>query len=111
MIYPNGVKVVAKHLKHLKFISSSQLFDRSFINSSFLIFFTEKYILKQKKKGLTRKEVLNKFRESSRYETMKNMYEHRILNDGRGDIKSRLGIFKNSFRVKLNNFWNLRRSD
>lgn len=107
MIFPNGVKVMAKHLKHLDTISSSQVFDRSFINYSFMIFFSEKYILKQRKKGLARKEILNKFRESNRYDTMRNMYEYRILCDGHGDIKARFGIFKNTFRIKYNNWWNV----
>lgn len=107
MIYSNGVKVYTKHLKHLDNMSSAPIFDRSFINSSFLIFFSDRYILKQKKKGMARKAVLIKFRESNRYNIMRNIYEYRVLCDGHGDVIARVGSFKNTFRVKFNNWWNV----
>lgn len=105
VVYPNGVKVASKPLKHLKTILSAPTFDKPFINASFVIFFTEKYIKQQKKHGLDRKATLQKFRDSSRYETMRSIYEYRVMCDGHGDVKERLGSFKNTFRVKFNNNW------
>lgn len=67
--------------------------------------FSEKYILKQMKKGLDRKSILNKFRDSNRYEIMKFLYEYRVLSNGRGDIKHRLNMFKLVFRTKFNNWF------
>lgn len=52
-------------------ISGDSNIDREYINSQFVAFFPEKYIKKQIKKGRVREEVLSKFRESNRYETMK----------------------------------------
>lgn len=105
MVYPNGVKVASKLLKHLQMIPSAHTFDKAFINASFTVFFTDKYIKKQKKNGLDRVAALKKFRDSSRYETMRNIYEYRVLCDGIGNLKERLGLFKNTYRVKFNNNW------
>lgn len=71
MIYPNGAKVPVKSLRILEMISGDSNIDREYINSQFVAFFPEKYIKKQIKKGRVREEVLSKFRESNRYETMK----------------------------------------
>lgn len=106
MIYPNGVKVVAKLLKYLETMSSAPTFDKPFINASYTIFFTDKYLKKQKKNGLDRKATLQKFRDSQRYETMRSIYEYRVMCDGRGNVKERVGLFKNTYRVKFNNTWN-----
>lgn len=105
MVYPNGVKVVSKLLKYLEKISSAPTFDKPFINASFTIFFTEKYLKKQQKNGLDRSATLQKFRDSPRYETMRNIYEYRVISDGHGNVKERLGLFKNTYRVKFNNNW------
>lgn len=104
-MYPNGVKVALKLLKYLKTMSSAPTFDKTFINTSFTVFFTEKYLKKQKKKGLDRKTILQKCRDSSRHETMRNVYEYRVLCDGNSNLKERLVLFKNTFRVKFNNNW------
>lgn len=34
------------------------------------------------------------------------LYEHRVMSDGRGDVKNRINQFKNTFRVKYNNWYN-----
>lgn len=107
LVYPNGVKVHAKLLKQIETTSSAASFDRFFINTQFMIFFTDKYILKQAKKGLSREVVLLKFRESKRYETMQSIYEYRVVCDGKGGIKERLRLFKNVFRIKFNNWWSV----
>lgn len=105
MVYPNGVKVASKCLKYLETMSSTPTFDKPFINASFMVFFTDKYLKKQKKKGLDRQATLQKFRDSQRYETMRSLYEYRVMCDGRGNVKERVGLFKNTYRVKFNNTW------
>lgn len=104
-LYPNGVKLDQKLVKQMDSISSDPSCDRLFINTLFMIVFSSKYIYKQSKKGLDRKATLNKFRDSNRYELMKNMYDYRVLRNGRGDSKTRMGLFKLVFRSKLNNWW------
>lgn len=87
------------------------------------MFFPEKYKRKQVKRGLSRGEVLAKFRESDRHEIMKgitpvahltivtkyfnipDLYEYRVLRDGTGDLDDRQRLFTQAFRVKLNNWW------
>lgn len=71
LIYENGVKVDVKKMKILDTIPSSPAGDRLFINSLFFIIFSEKYILKQMKKGMDREKVLAKFRGSNRHQVMK----------------------------------------
>lgn len=34
-----------------------------------------------------------------------DIYEHRVIQNGMGDIAARCGLFKLAFRVKLNNLW------
>lgn len=104
-MYPNGVKVDQKLAKQMDTISSEPSCDRMFINTHFMVVFSNKYIFKQFKKGLDRKATLNKFRDSNRYELMKNMYDYRVLCNGRGEIRTRLNLFKLVFRSKLNNWW------
>lgn len=71
-MYPNGTKISVKLTKQLQVIASTPSFDRPFINALFLMVFTDKYIRKQLKKGLNREDILTKFRDSDRYETMKS---------------------------------------
>lgn len=71
IIYTNGVTIPADLAKQLETISGEPGSDRVFINSHFPLFFPAKYVRKQVKKGLSREEILNKFRSSDRYATMK----------------------------------------
>lgn len=105
LIYPNGTKLPAKKVELLREIPSNAANDRLFINSTFVVFFTEKRMRKHVKNGLTCPQVLEKFRNSSKYKLMQDMYEYRVLNDENGDVRSRTKIFGNTFRVKLNNWW------
>lgn len=105
MIYPNGAKIPAQKIELLNAIPSDASNDRHFINSAFFVFFSEKRICKQTKNGLGCGEVLEKFRNSNKYELMRDIYEYRVMNDGDGDTKSRLRTFRHTFRVKLNNWW------
>lgn len=34
------------------------------------------------------------------------LYERRVALNAKGDVKSRIGLFKLGFRTKLNNWWN-----
>lgn len=79
--------------------------DRMFINTHFMMVFSRKYILKQAKRGMDREATLKKLRDSDRYELMRNMYEYRVLCNGRDNVKMRLSLFKLVFRSKFNNFW------
>lgn len=71
LIYPNGVKIPVKLWKTIETISGDTRCDRKYINTQFFSVFPEKYIKKQVKKGLSRDQILLKFSESNRYETMK----------------------------------------
>lgn len=105
LIFPNGVKVSARKFKLLSAIPTDPANDKQFINSAFFVFITEKKIKKQIKKGLERNAILEYFRDSSKCEMMRSIYEHRILTDGNGDTKGRIRDFKHTFRVKFNNWW------
>lgn len=111
--YPNGTKISVKKIELLDAIPGDASNDRLFINSAYFIFFTEKRIRKQAKNGLTCAQTLNKLRNSIKYELMRDIYEYRVMNDGDGDIKSRIRIFGHIFRVKLNNWWrsNVKKAD
>lgn len=74
LIFPNGVKASAKLMRKLETISGREESDRNYVNELILIIFTEKYIKKQVANGLTWYNVLQKFRESNRYETMKGSF-------------------------------------
>lgn len=37
--------------------------------------------------------------------SISGLYEHRVLLNGKGDIKTRKELFKTAFRIKLNNWW------
>lgn len=89
----------------LNSISSDAFNDRLFINSAFFIFFAEKKIHKEIKNGRTCSEVLDTFRTTINYMLLQDIYKYRVLSDGNDETKSRLGIFTNVFRVKLNNWW------
>lgn len=104
-MYPNGAKADVNAIKQLDSISDDAAFDRPFINTHYAIMFPEKYIRKQVKKGLNRKDILNKFRSSDRYEIMEHLYQYRVLSNGNGDIKHRLSVFKLVFRTKFNNWF------
>lgn len=72
MIYDNGVKVWANKMDILETISSEPI-----VNSFFTVF-SEKYLRKQIKKGLTRNDVLKKMPDSNRHKVMKG--ESHIIN-------------------------------
>lgn len=61
-------------MRKLETISGREESDRNYVNELILIIFTEKYIKKQVANGLTWYNVLQKFRESNRYETMKGSF-------------------------------------
>lgn len=105
VIFPNGVKILAKKYQVLNQIPTDPSHDRMFINTQFFVFFKEKYIRKQIKKHLNRKTILDKLRESVKYDLMRSIYEHRVLSDGMGDNKARIGLFRSTFRIKFNNWW------
>lgn len=71
LMYPNGAKISASASKKLETISGDPNCDRTYVNTQFFVVFSEKYLKKQVKKGLSRKEMLSKFRDSNRYEVMK----------------------------------------
>lgn len=68
------MKVSAYMARHIETVSGDEASDREYINQHFFIVFPEKYIRKQVKKGLRREEILSKFRDSNRYETMKGEF-------------------------------------
>lgn len=39
------------------------------------------------------------------YLTISALYEYRVVNNGKGDLKTRASLFKSAFRIKLNNWW------
>lgn len=79
-IYPNGVKVLVKAMKQLETIPSTGSGDRLYVNTSFTVFFSDKYIKKRIKKckkleiSKLREEVLKILRESDRHQTMKGKH-------------------------------------
>lgn len=105
LVYPNGLKITAKKMDLLDTIPSDPGNDRLFINTAFFIFFSEKRLRRQVKNGLDRNAVLEKFRDSSKYELMRAIYDYRVLSNDCGDIKTRIRLFTTIFRVKLNNWW------
>lgn len=60
--------------RQLEMVPQKEASDRNYINTQFFMFFSEKYVRKQVKRGLSRKEVLSKLRDSNRYETMKGEF-------------------------------------
>lgn len=105
VIFPNGVSIEAKKYNMLSQILSNPRNDRLFINTQFFVFLKEEYIHKQIKKNPNRKAVLEKLRDTSKYDLMRRIFEHRVLYDGSGDTQSRILIFRSVFRVKFNNWW------
>lgn len=105
LVYPNGFKVPAKKMDLLNEIPSDPGNDRLFINTAFFIFFSEKRLRKQVKNGLNRLDVLKKFRDSSKYELMRAIYNYRVLSNGCADANGRIRLFGSIFRIKLNNWW------
>lgn len=81
IIYANGASAPAELIKQLETISGHPESDRDYINSISFMFFSEKYLRKQVKKGLSREEVLAKLRDSKRYDIIKGLsryYSHKI---------------------------------
>lgn len=78
-MYSNGVKIDVKSAKILDTIPRTPSFDRTFVNTSFSMFFTEKYLNKKIKKchknevddSKLRVEVLKILRDSERHQTMR----------------------------------------
>lgn len=73
LVYANGVSVSVKLTKQFETISSDPGSDRSYVNAQFFVFFSEKKIFRRIKKGLSREQVLDEFRQSDRYEIMKGI--------------------------------------
>lgn len=86
MIFPNGVKILAKKHKILDGIFTGPTHDTQYINNQFFVFIKEKHLRKQI--GKNRKEVLEKLRDSSKYDLMRLIYEYRVLSDGNGDVSN-----------------------
>lgn len=59
-------------VKQLEIIPNEESSDRKFINESFGIFFSEKYMKQQIQKSSSPEQLLTQFRGSDRYETMKS---------------------------------------
>lgn len=57
--------------KRLEIIPSEESSDRKFINETFDMFFSEKYIKKQIRNGCTKEQLLPQFRQTERYDTMR----------------------------------------
>lgn len=102
VIFLNGVKILAKKYKMLDEILTGPSHDRLYINNQFFVFLKEKYLHRKIEKNLDRITVLEKLRDSSKYDLMRLIYEHRVLSDGNGDVKSRINIFRSVFRIKFN---------
>lgn len=73
------MNVDIKLAEQLESIPHSASFDRVYINKSFAIMFPERRLRRQVKKGLTRKNILDKFRESDQYRTMKGNSSTKII--------------------------------
>lgn len=65
------MKVSAQLANQLEIISSEESSDRKFINETFSMFFSDKYIQKKIREGFNREKLLAQFRASDRYATMK----------------------------------------
>lgn len=104
------MKASVKQMRQIETISGEAAADRRFINDIFFIIFSEKYIMKQVKKGLSWEELLTKFRASNRHELMKDLYEYRVLRNGEGIVDARLRLFKLVFRTKLYNWWTVNKN-
>lgn len=46
-------------------------YDREYINKAFTVMFSEKYLFKYIRSGMTRKDLLEKLRQTKRYNTIK----------------------------------------
>lgn len=68
------MKASAKLMRQIETISGEASSDRRYVNEIFFIIFSEKYITKQVKKGLSWDELLSKFRDSNRHELMKGQF-------------------------------------
>lgn len=73
-IFPNGVKLKVDLAKRLEIIPGEESSDRRYINETFDMFFSEKYIKKQMRNGCAKEKLLTQFRETDRYETMRGEY-------------------------------------
>lgn len=55
----------------VEIIPTGEDFDRKFVNKTFGMFFSDKYIHKKIREGFVREKLLEEFRVSGRYATMK----------------------------------------
>lgn len=65
-------------MKQLETVPRGATFDRTYINTAFFIMFPEKRLRRQVKKGISRKDILAKFREADQYQTMKGNLSTKI---------------------------------
>lgn len=70
-VFPNGVNVSAMKLELLNDLARDSRYDREYINKAFTVMFSEKYLLKYIRSGMTRKDLLEKLRQKKRYNTIK----------------------------------------
>lgn len=48
-------------------------YDREYINKAFTVMFSDKYLFKYIRSGMTRKDLLEKLRQTKRYNTIKGI--------------------------------------
>lgn len=78
-IYPNGIKVSSVLMEDIDTISGQPDADREYVNSMFMIMFRENVTKKRLKRGVTRKAVLDEYRDSKEYRTMKgDIFLHKL---------------------------------
>lgn len=79
LVYSNGVTVPSNMMNVVGKISGDKDSDSNYINKLFEVLFPEKYLKKQIKKGHNRKAILNKIRDSKKYDIMEGM----IMNEAK----------------------------
>lgn len=73
MIFPNNVEVSVHLMNQLEIISNEEASDRKFINESFGIFFSDKYLHGKIREGTNRENLLTECRKVDRHATMKGL--------------------------------------
>lgn len=54
-------------------IPSDSRYDREYVNKAFIVMFSEKYLFKNIKSGMTRMDILEKLRQTKRHNTIKGI--------------------------------------
>lgn len=103
--FANGVCISKAKIAELNDVPMGPTYDRQYINKSFTVFFSERYMKKLIAAGLSRSNMLDKLRSSKRYSILADLYNARVDMDRRGDTAQRKSILKSNFRTKLNNWW------